>query len=307
MTSQMESKPMPVQNDPETRPTLPEHQTKRDNRCVTVTEKTAQLQSYFEAAADRVEKVIKAVEQRSAIVTPPMCERHGKSRILDLERSAGETMAAGDFRLFYASCEDCEAEREELAVQERLIKGGVPKNLAHATIYNWKARSEADLVTLAGIKDWLLKRRGILILTGEDYGVGKSHLAVGCLREMKLGRFETQNGLLLQLRRSYSDRSAEDIIEACKRARALVIDEIGLSAGGRDEMPMLHEIISHFYTSGKPLILTSNCEPKKSPRKQRSHPFFEDVMGPRLIDRFRESAVLFTLKGESWRSSRRTK
>jgi DNA replication protein DnaC len=133
---------------------------------------------------------------------------------------------------------------------------------------------------------------------GAAYGIGKTHLAVAVMRERGGGRFLTQNQLLLKLRATYRDDKAEDIIEACKRVKLLVIDEVGLSSGGRDELPMLHEILNYRHgAEDRRTILTSNLEKGE----------FVAALGERMIDRFRESAFAsIALKGKSHRAERRT-
>ena len=164
---------------------------------------------------------------------------------------------------------------------------------------NWTPSNVAERQHVEDVRHYAKTiRRGFLILLG-PVGVGKSHLAVGVVRHFKdRGNvFVKQSALLLrQLRATYDDRDADDPIKKCQAAPLLVLDEMGLSGGGKDELPMLSEILSYRYEQEKPTVITSNL----------SWDELQDELGDRLSDRMREAAYkVLVFSGPSHRSERR--
>jgi DNA replication protein DnaC len=70
----------------------------------------------------------------------------------------------------------------------------------------------------------------------------------------------------------------------------LVLDELGVSTGGRDEFPALYEVLNHRHGEELPTVLTTNV-----PIEQ-----FVEAFGDRIADRL-ATARFCQLKGESWR------
>jgi DNA replication protein DnaC len=113
-----------------------------------------------------------------------------------------------------------------------------------------------------------------------NVGTGKTHLAVASMRHFEKALLVKQSTLLWRLRKTYRDASADDPIEPCQKTKLLVIDEMGLSQGGRDELPMLFEILDYRHGEFLPTILTGNIE----------WPEMAELLGARLVDRLRQSA-----------------
>lgn len=81
-----------------------------------------------------------------------------------------------------------------------------------------------------------------------------------------------------------------------KTVACLVLDEIGLSSGGRDELPLLHDILDHRHGNFLPTILTGNIELDT----------LRDVIGERMSDRLKESVfAILNFGGASHRSQAR--
>ena len=179
----------------------------------------------------------------------------------------------------YGVCPRCHEER----IQHSLSSIGVPPILLARTFDNWKPRDDAEESHLADCKEFAQKVcKGFLVLLG-PVGVGKSHLAVAvarCFIKSPGCVWVTQNTLLRKLRATYRDPRADDPVEKCQTAPLLVLDDVGLSGGGRDEGPMLHEILDHRHGRQKPTVITSNLP-------------WDDLrsdLGERIADRMKESA-----------------
>lgn len=233
---------------------------------------------------------------------PVKCPRHPEELMaLDREESIRASFATrndeGEWKLVVKlkPCSVCEAlgqEAEQRVVMERL---GVPGDLLHASLANWEARSDEERKVLATVREYARRPRGFLILLSPKFGNGKSHLAVAVLRAHGSGMFVTQAGFVARMRAEYG--KAPRTIEAMKTTPLLVFDEIGLSSGGRDELPAIHEILNRRYADRTPTVLTGN---------QAKADELKEIVGPRVYDRMTEAVfACITLTGDSKRKARR--
>jgi DNA replication protein DnaC len=221
------------------------------------------------------------------------CQKHPEHiRAIDMERTREKTRDnRGVHTAGYTVCPSCQSEWTESEARRKLHASGVPKVLLHATLDNWVPATEDERKFVDCVREFTTKRVGFLLLLGA-IGTGKSHLSVGAMRHFKNSLLIRQNELLRRLRLTYRDHNQEDPIEVCQSVGLLVLDEIGLSGGGKDELPMLHEILDHRHGEMKPTIITGNVN-------------WEDmasIIGERLADRLKESAFrIVTLAGKSKR------
>lgn len=269
--------------------------TRPDAAMSTTSELTAQLQRVLRSSMQRqasLEKFLATQPQEISCPTHPHV-----MRAIDIERSQRATFEnQGRETAGYASCPACVAQTEFRAQNERLRHHGVPEILLHSTFANWTPRTEGDESHLTAVRSFASLGVGFLVMVG-NVGTGKSHLAVACMRSFRHAIFIKQSTLLRRLRATYRDAKAEDPIEQCQHTGLLVVDEMGLSSGGRDELPMLHEILDHRHGERLPTILTGNLTLAE----------LRDVIGERLSDRLHESAAgVLTFGGTSHRASRRS-
>jgi DNA replication protein DnaC len=206
-------------------------------------------------------------------VTTP-CPRHPEFQQLRDDRESWNCQ-----RPVFKKCELCQAEIRRQQETDRLQLMGVPLNLCSASFDNWIPNNEGAEANLVAVRQFAATRRGFLILLGA-LGTGKSHLGVAALRTFQSGLFIKQSELLRRLRQTYRDRAAIDPVDEAQNAGCLVLDEMGLSPGGRDELPLLHDVLDHRHGNQKPTVLTGNLK-------------FDElsvVIGDRMADRLRESA-----------------
>ena len=250
------------------------------------------------------DEIIKNLEARrreldAFLATQPpsmRCERHPEQiRSLDAHASDAATRENGTLTAGYAQCAVCEAEKRFRAQNQQLREAGVPEVLLDATLDNWTPRTPEEESNLLKVRRFTEAGRGFLILLGE-VGTGKSHLAVGAMRHFRHPFFAQQNRLLRLLRATYRGNNLLDPIEQAQKCGLFVLDELGVTAGGKDEFPMLHEILNHRYGEHKPTILTGNLAPTE----------LREVLGERLADRLHEAAyALLRFLGPSHRADRR--
>ena len=222
------------------------------------------------------------------------CDIHSTELLPDVELSVRDSREAGKFIARFKSCPACR--RIAIGPEAWKSKAGIPVELMDATLDNWTPGDDDEANHLAKVRNFVKKRSGFLLLLGSR-GRGKSHLSAAIISHFRTGRMFTQADLLYRLRQRYSDNTAEDVISAAKAAKILVIDEMGLSAGGKDEFPMLHEILSHRHSSYLPTVLNGNISPGE----------LAQIIGERMQDRLQQSLVyriIFT--GESNRKNLRS-
>ena len=87
---------------------------------------------------------------------------------------------------------------------------------------------------------------------------------------------------------TYSEQQA---IEYFTKPTLLVIDELGVQYGSPVEAQFITEIINDRYNQNKPTILSGNLTIKE----------IQDLIGDRVIDRFREGGKVLVFDWESYR------
>ena len=222
------------------------------------------------------------------------CEWHpGKVRVLDRDASETASLYAQRAVGIHLPCPVCAVETQFRVDTQRLRKAGVPDRLLHCSLANWKPEDAAGEAVLAKVREYSVAPRGRFLILFGSVGSGKSHLATGVLRAAS-GLFRTQARLLRQLRDSYNDDEVRNPINECQDAKLFVLDDVGLSGGGRDEGPMIYEILSYRADMARPTILTCNGVPEA----------MWSFLGERLYDRVRGSDPLVViLTGTSHRGA----
>jgi DNA replication protein DnaC len=251
--------------------------------------------------------MLKSVEERRQLLdsylgTVPQsipCEQHPEQlRTVDAKKSdIGEAA--------YGECPAClavrlreEKERYEAAARIRAMHdAGIPPVLHHATLANWQPTPNIPPSHREHITDFVKARRGFLIMTGK-VGTGKSHLAVGAMVAFGVSsaRLITHADFMRKLRLHYNDDHKEDIVETCLGVGLLVLDDVGLAVGGKDELPTIHRVLDHRHSHRKPTIITTN----------KSVDGLAEFLGERMTDRLAESCKeVLEFKGKSHRSQMR--
>jgi len=245
----------------------------------------------------RFESLAKAASERRVKLEAWAAEQpkfqtchHGQEHQLNLDDSSRASHGLDHFVLVYKPCTMCVQQRDVDNKESWLHKAGVPKILLSATVDNWTPTLASDFTIKRAVKEFIKQPRGFLVFTGSN-GNGKTHLAVGIMRELRRGTLMTQDGFLMALRRSYRDDYAVDIIQKCKDAKLLVLDEMGVSGGGRDEFPALYDVLNYRYGEDVPTIITTNVPLME----------FKSAFGDRIADRLVSSAVWCEFKGKSQR------
>lgn len=235
--------------------------------------------------------------QRPLIAAAPQtisCEHHPLAvRPILFEETCQRTRWDARFTPVYAPCPDCATDKAKAAQRRFWARRGVPERVITATLENFAADTEEKVIALGKVRQWI-KDNGVFLLLMGTVGTGKSHLAAGCLKAQGNGRFITHADMLSDLRASYTLHNTDALIDGWRDAEMLVLDEFGLSPGGKDEEPMLYQVLAERHDKHRPTIITSNM----------SRDAMRDALGYRLIDRINEDCVTVTCNWPSHRISK---
>ena len=102
-----------------------------------------------------------------------------------------------------------------------------------------------------------------LMLVG-PYGCGKTHLAAAilyrCAELGVAGMFVVVPELLARIRKSYrtGDGKAEEVIDAAKNAKLLILDDLGAEKASEWVKEQLYMLINYRYEHMLPIVITTN-------------------------------------------------
>ena len=227
------------------------------------------------------------------------CASHPRVKLAPDPLSIAESFETGENVLRYVTCCQCSEVAAQARVTARIIRRGVPDALAHCTLSNWNATTNNDASALSCVKMFAQSPKGGLVLISSNYGVGKTHLAVGAMRVQSEALFVVWPSFLLKLRATYGGRGDSDaLIEKLRSVPFLVLDEFGLSTAGADEAPLIYDVINTRHGKKRPFIITGNFANAED---------FARAAGPKIASRLEECIfATLVLAGKSQRSARRS-
>ena len=226
--------------------------------------------------------------------------------------------------------EDCDC-RIARRVQRRLAEARIPPRYEHCTLAEYVVDFASADSSLRGAH--LQARRFVdgypvttegkgLLLTGA-IGVGKTHLAVGILRELLAergahGLFVDYRDLLKQVQNSYNRGVAATELEVLRPvfdAEVLVLDELGASKPTDWVWDTVAHILNTRYNDCRTTIITTNysnlppasVEPSGSAtsiaaaRSAVREETLGDRIGERMRSRLQEMCVIVDMRGGDFR------
>lgn len=174
-----------------------------------------------------------------------------------------------------AAC-DCGMEERATRVMER---ARIPKRYEHCDFESyvtdladgktWTAQhsqslKNAKLVTQGFVRDYPGSAEKGLLLMGSS-GVGKTHLAVACLKELIRrghgGLFCDYRELLKEIQASYnpaSESTEMSILEPIRNVEVLVLDDLGASKPSAWVLDIIGLVLNARYNDRRVTILTTN-------------------------------------------------
>jgi len=220
---------------------------------------------------------------------------------------------------------DCQL---RLRNQTLLAAARIPKHYEHCKLANFDcdgqrvSLAKARLAACKFVEDYPIDRTGLLLIG--TIGVGKTHLAVGMIKELVLGKgiaclFYDYRELLKQIQNSYNEtvKTTElDVLRPVFETEVLVLDELGAVKPTEWVWDTVSLILNTRYNDNRTTIITtnyrnlaererpSNATSSRSPEAARYASETEtigDRIGNRMRSRLHEMCRIVTMEGTDFR------
>lgn len=204
---------------------------------------------------------------------------------------------------------------------DRLVQeANIPERYSHCDLLDFKVSNnrslaQAKTIALEFARSYPVSRDGLLFMGG--CGVGKTHLAVGIIKNLAAkgvpSLFVDFRTLLEQIKETFSDAksgiSESDLLEPVLETDVVVLDDLGaerISDWVRDRLGF---IINHRYNSKKTMIITTNFvdAPPKRSAVARAIETLQDRIGLRLRSRLYEMCRLVEIASDDYRKGQAEK
>ncbi len=244
--------------------------------------------------------------------------------VCSLCEGSGLRLVEQDGRLVARPCE-CRVERRAARMLER---ARIPKRYEHCTLerYNLlrgadKSLKAARLMADRFVEGYPVETGGKGLMFTGDIGVGKTHLAVGLLKELisqrgATGLFYDYRELLKEVQNSYNREVAATelgILRPVFEAEVLVLDELGAAKPTDWVWDTVAQILNSRYNEQRTTIITTNyanaaglmssgTNPQETPAKRAMRDeTLGDRIGERMLSRLQEMCVVIEMRGEDFR------
>jgi DNA replication protein DnaC len=243
------------------------------------------------------------VMKKSAEVCP-LCEGTGWKSV----------STAADRRVTRCDC------RTQARGETLLASARIPKRYEHCELSNFESDgpgnglAAAHLAASRFVEEYPVENAGLLIIG--NIGVGKTHLAVGILKELVLGKgisclFYDYRDLLKQIQNSYNDsvKATElDVLRPVFEAKVLVLDELGAVKPTEWVWDTVSLILNTRYNDNRTTIITTNFDDKPAgsvsgPRGAARDETLGDRIGERMRSRLHEMCRIIKMDGKDFRQT----
>jgi DNA replication protein DnaC len=249
----------------------------------------------------------------------PVCPACGDTGLRLVRRADGEQFAA-----------ECPCRLQRKAAL-RLKRARIPERYAHCSLESFDTgfRSADPSLAMAlmaarrFVDGYPLETEGRGILLTGSIGAGKTHLAVGMLRELieqrgASGLFCDYRDLLKQIQNSYNPQVATTELEILRpvfEAEVLLLDELGAVKPTDWAWDTVAHILNTRYNDKRTTLITTNYANQPScmaqsavgetPRTAAARAMREETLGDRIGERMRsrlqEMCVTLEMRGEDFR------
>lgn len=230
--------------------------------------------------------------------------------------------AGADLRVMRCEC------RLRVRADSLLGSARIPKRYEHCELSNYefdgphRHLATARMAACKFVEEYPLENTGLLLIG--SIGVGKTHLAVGIIKELILSKgihclFYDYRELLKQIQNSYNDsvKATElDVLRPVFEAEVLVLDELGAVKPTEWVWDTVSLILNSRYNENRTTIITTNY-PDDPARDAGSNPSSEfaraqraaraeslgDRIGERMRSRLHEMCRIVKMEGSDFRQT----
>lgn len=206
----------------------------------------------------------------------------------------------GDLHYFATLCPDCvtkrDEEEEKAKAEDNIVHLGYQRRYAGVDFDNLHDPKPSDAV-IEACRVFAEKIRTEeepsgrgLYLWGPN-GTGKTHLAVAITRHYGHSLFVNTLRLFDALKESYSTNLPCEVFESARRARLLVLDDLGSERPSDWVRERLYALLSTRWDEMLSTVVTSNIDPRLLP----------DIIGHRSASRVLGSSLLLKVDGPDHR------
>lgn len=213
---------------------------------------------------------------------------------------------------------------------ESLLAGArIPKRYEHCELSNFefdgphRNLAPARMAACKFVEDYPLDSTGLLLIG--SIGVGKTHLAVGIIKELVLSKgipclFYDYRELLKQIQNSYNDsvKATElDVLRPVFETELLVLDELGAVKPTEWVWDTVSLILNTRYNDSRTTIITTNYPDDAARDSSASSEFARaqraargetlgDRIGERMRSRLHEMCRIVKMEGADFRQTYRS-
>jgi DNA replication protein DnaC len=230
-------------------------------------------------------------------------------------QSTSERAAKNDRRVTRCDC------RLRARSQGLLAAARIPKRYEHCELANfdfegaYRSLAPARMAACKFVEEYPVDKTGLLLIG--TIGVGKTHLAVGIVKELIRGKgigclFYDYRELLKQIQNSYNDtvRTTElDVLRPVFEAEVLVLDELGAVKPTDWAWDTVSLILNTRYNDKLTTVITTNfpdgpsakAEGAGGTRRANRDDTLGDRIGDRMRSRLHEMCRIVTMEGADFR------
>jgi DNA replication protein DnaC len=199
---------------------------------------------------------------------------------------------------------------------ERILANArIPRRYEHCALQNFDAMTPDLEAAAAWAREWFERwplNVDVGLLFMGPPGTGKTHLAVGLLRELASRKgakvvFAEQRQLLKDLQATFdggAGRSEGEVLAPVLDAEVLLLDDLGAGRTTAWAQDVMHDVLAHRYNRKLPTLMTTNRalgDDDDETSTQSDVPSLRDRLGDALMSRIYEMCRVIPVAGEGFR------